>query len=1452
MSEICFLTAHPRDAATGLVETVRLAGGGSDAAYYRDGAHYRAGLVAMPRFRAAFGFDDNGWTGGTVPTSGEMAFAPSTRALLDELAAYYWRDAQIIIDSGDERGPLTRRLTGTVADAAIEDGRLVLKLADPSQALDKPILGAGFSGEGGVEGPVEAAGRPKRRSFGLVFNIEGALLDKANNIYEFGDPSQPLHRFDAVRDKGRAGELVELGWQGSVEDTFAVLKAAEAPRGGCVAAPSIACVKWWTVPAGPLTADVRGEAAGGYSEVAATIAARLLSLVDGPTIMNQAEAEALRPATCGVHIAGPNDTVAQAIDRLLLGLSLYWVLNPDGTVRIGEWSWTVPAEALQAQFIGRERHLPPVKSRAVGYRRNHRQHQPSEISAAVIAADDVTYLNGESLESLKPAEPGATDGATVGGNVKDGDGNVIPREEIITSEGTAKDTQSVGGRASLAILEDVDKSKRDIDEIFSGHGTIGEAVGEAQAAKDDAVAAANAADGHAQVATSSRNEAEGFSRAAQGEAVTAGEAAQVATAKAAAASDSESSAAESASLSAQYRDGAQRAALAARPTTFEDGANFFKGDASYAAPNNMVHGVDPDHGPYFEVSNSGAYGTVAWKAREPNIIGKKWKVRALVSHNGGTPATAQLRLEYWDGATGGTRITVSSSNRPAITSSTPVWIEAVIAGLDYPFASPAIVTNYPGQHQAKQRVYALELIDIDVAEDAKTQANIAGESAATATAEAAVATDAKNLTVQYRDASQKAATATMPSTFEDGSLYYGGNNGSPTPGNMTPNVHATHGPNLTNTNSSTWGSVGTKARLPTKAGQRWKVRALIGHGAGTAAKATLSLERWPSATGGTRIDALVAYFNVQSTTPTWCEHIFTAAGDGFVCPVALLNYPAPSTAFQRIYALELIDVEAVEAAASQAGIATSQAAIATAEAAAAKQSAILSASIGQGALNLNPAFADWPNASGLPVSWDIGVPDIVTRAPGRTSPYAADLTGPAGQNSVWMKQNVGSPTVRSVKQGDWIAVEADIELVSGSTSGAGAHISVRSSTGSAVQEIPIPLSASTAVGQTHYLRKLVQVTAADAFYLTLYACGHLSYLGTIAAANKTRHHRCAVRPATAAEIRDQEVLAPMEATVAVHAGAIADMEGAAAFHETIVEAEGGKPALMRLKAGKDGTQADLASQRVIVYNPDDAGDYKEVARFENGQARLNDALIRRLQVLPRNDAEIYFPVQLNPKTYLGEDGQVIQYEGGKTLGAVPDRIQPDLTGISVASGEALDVRAINVTPTQFTVRAKKIVAGAATTQNSGAGANVGGTPQWRAHKPTALDASNGYYEFHFTGTIDLVGGEPMGGSGWYGEYRGEFTVYVNTGSGWVAVKTFEVWHTDQFSNFPPNKHNINSGVAVQYSNSIGQHGGHEFGIHPGTGGAVTALTNVRYTIQSTSSETALPQAIPFYVYPSRG
>lgn len=411
MSVAFRIRAWPRAAATGAAVAIFLAGGNNGAPHHDGVNHYQAGLVADPRFEAMVSFTDEGWGAKAVPLASAIGWAPSDPTKLDPMAALYWKDAAIEIDR-IKNGVTTRRLTGTVAEATVADGKLIITCADLSQKLDKPFTTATFAGTGGIEGGDVATGRAKRRSFGLVWNVEGRLLDKVNNIYEFGDPAFALQGCTALRDMGRAGPLGIIAWQGSIDATLNALKAATPQRGGGLFAPSIACAKWWTQPAGPLTADLQGEASG-YSQTPAGVAAQLLAAAGGPAISDTGPA---RATPVGLHIGDNSETTAGALDRLLQRIAMGWRLSSFGTVELWDYRFTAPVETLRAIFISRDSTVQPVKSRTVGYKKNERIHGEGEISAAVLAGD-VVYEDGTTAEDWKPADKEATKGAIAGVNI---------------------------------------------------------------------------------------------------------------------------------------------------------------------------------------------------------------------------------------------------------------------------------------------------------------------------------------------------------------------------------------------------------------------------------------------------------------------------------------------------------------------------------------------------------------------------------------------------------------------------------------------------------------------------------------------------------------------------------------------------------------------------------------------------------------------------------------------------------------------------------------------------------------------------------------------------------------------------------------------------------------------------------------------------------------------------
>ena len=401
-AQVILVDATPRGAADGAATAIRLAGGGALAPFHYGGQHYRAGLTGLPKSTSSLDFDGEQLGGGGVSQALELGWGPASDAALGEVAGLFWRDAPITVrigpeDAGGVAPPVST--AGLVLDAAVQDGVLKLALADGATDLKRALLTDRFAGTGGAEGPAEWEGLIKSRAWGRCFNVPGKCIDKATNVWSFGDPGRPWRAFDALRDRGApadAAALTDLAWQGSVAATFTALQAAAAPAGGGVRAPSIACVKWWTEP-GQLHADVRGETAGGYVETAAEIAGRIvaarsaLAFVPGAI----AAADAVRPAPFGWRVDNDSATAAGELSELLAGVSLSWLLI-DGLVDFRAWIWGASTRAARSESVERRQVYAPVATRKLGYRRNWSPMTRGDL-AGIVLATDVVMDDGDTV-----------------------------------------------------------------------------------------------------------------------------------------------------------------------------------------------------------------------------------------------------------------------------------------------------------------------------------------------------------------------------------------------------------------------------------------------------------------------------------------------------------------------------------------------------------------------------------------------------------------------------------------------------------------------------------------------------------------------------------------------------------------------------------------------------------------------------------------------------------------------------------------------------------------------------------------------------------------------------------------------------------------------------------------------------------------------------------------------
>jgi hypothetical protein len=428
VSNIWLLIARPRDPATGTEVTIRLAGGGAQGYTQFGSTAWRAGLVKPPAIVQRLGFDDGRFGDGAVVQAFELRWG-GTPARMAELSGLYWRDASFTLYSGPDGGAdgdMAVIIAGRIADTTSEPGQLILQMADPAVDLAKPLLGdKTFAGTGGIEGPPEVKGRPKRRAWGKCFNIELWSLDPANNIWVATDPARPLQAIDQVYDRGNAASsLLQVAWAGTIAATLAALIAAVAPPGGAAIAPSISCIKWWFANPGKLSCDVRGEVGAAYVDRPADIAAAMVAAIGGPAIDGASldEARVARDVETGWLVSNASATVSAELTSLLSGVSLWWSLSAAGALHFGAWAWGPPVTSIKGARADRIRSYAPVSKITLGWKINNLVMSRGDIAAVVL---DAAYADGTPIEALKPL---TTEGPVLPTGAKVGDRHILTFE----------------------------------------------------------------------------------------------------------------------------------------------------------------------------------------------------------------------------------------------------------------------------------------------------------------------------------------------------------------------------------------------------------------------------------------------------------------------------------------------------------------------------------------------------------------------------------------------------------------------------------------------------------------------------------------------------------------------------------------------------------------------------------------------------------------------------------------------------------------------------------------------------------------------------------------------------------------------------------------------------------------------------------------------------------------
>lgn len=302
---------------------------------------YYAPLLAVPASFETGVFRD-GVTGGAGDISlGEIELVALSGSL-DMLADYALDGRRFVLRhaTGDRVDTAATIMTGVVESLELGWKRAILNIRDRRAELETPIqtnLYAGTNcGPAGVEGDANLKGKEKPLCFGHCLNISATQVNASTLIYQVH--AGPVAAVEAVYDQGLALTAT------TDYPTVAALTAATFAAGQYATCLNSGLLRLWAKPAGAVTADVRGDASGGYVSTVSGIMERILRTRAGYDSAALAAADfaalaAANPAEVGLYIkAGSSRDIDQALDDLARSIGAWWTFDRYGVVRVGRFA----------------------------------------------------------------------------------------------------------------------------------------------------------------------------------------------------------------------------------------------------------------------------------------------------------------------------------------------------------------------------------------------------------------------------------------------------------------------------------------------------------------------------------------------------------------------------------------------------------------------------------------------------------------------------------------------------------------------------------------------------------------------------------------------------------------------------------------------------------------------------------------------------------------------------------------------------------------------------------------------------------------------------------------------------------------------------------------------------------------------------------------------------------
>jgi hypothetical protein len=406
------LTAY--NLTTLAIETLRFSSGTG----YIDNAtgNYYEPRIEQPALMRREIFAD-GQIGGAASVSyGELTLTNIDGAL-DYLVGYAVDGRTLTIKAGEQDAAyasFTTTLKGVMQQAAMEWGRVSIRLRDRMAEFDKPIQALKYAGTNslpnGIEGAADLKDAPKPLFYGRISNITPTLVNSSRLIYQIttGTLAEVVNVFDNGAYLGRGADYAS---QADMD--------ANAPAAGYYRAwKAGGMFRLGANPAGIITATA-WESGTIESSTAAQIAYRIATgaggVSAGDTVATDYTAlDSQNAGSVGVWITD-SMTIIEALDRITASVGAWWGFDQLGKFRLARLdapAGSAVATLTDVEILSLDIEAATINGQAVPAWKITLSHdinytvQTGGHVAGVIAADRRAWLE-------KPARQTVAEDATV-------------------------------------------------------------------------------------------------------------------------------------------------------------------------------------------------------------------------------------------------------------------------------------------------------------------------------------------------------------------------------------------------------------------------------------------------------------------------------------------------------------------------------------------------------------------------------------------------------------------------------------------------------------------------------------------------------------------------------------------------------------------------------------------------------------------------------------------------------------------------------------------------------------------------------------------------------------------------------------------------------------------------------------------------------------------------------